>query len=75
MPKNAVMPLIQAARQGDLKALNDAIHAGADLNGTDSQGWTPLFHAAGRGWTEGVKVIIRAGADVNHGSETGFTAL
>ena len=69
---NAVDP---SGKKRGLKALNDAIHAGADLNGTDPQGWTPLFHAAGKGWMEGVMAIVDAGADVNHGSEAAFTAL
>jgi ankyrin repeat protein len=75
MTRTSVTPLIRAAKRTDLRALHDAIHAGADINGTDSQGWTPLFHAAHKGWTEGVRVIIEAGADVNHGSEAGFTAF
>lgn len=75
MDNSPVMPLIRAAKRGDIKALNDAIHTGADINGTDSQGWTPLFHAAHEGWMAGVKAILDAGADVNHGSEAGFTAL
>lgn len=68
-------PLIQAAKHGDLADLNNAIRSGADLNGTDSQGWTALFHAANRGWTDGMRTIIEAGADVNHGMENGSTAL
>lgn len=68
-------PLIKAAKHGDLADLTNAIGSGADLNGTDTQGWTALFHAANRGWTEGMRTIIEAGADVNHGAENGFTAL
>ena len=67
--------MIKAAKHCDSEALNEAIRSGADLNGTDPQGWTPLFHAAHRGWTEGIKRLIEAGAEVNHGRENGFTAL
>lgn len=70
-----VSALIRATKHGDSAALTDAITSGADLNGTDSQGWTPLFHAAARGWVEGIKILIESGADVNHGQESGFTAL
>jgi hypothetical protein len=64
--------LISAAKHGDLIALRQAVHSGADLDCTDSQGWTPLFHAAGRGDIEAVKFLVQAGADVK---ENGFTAL
>jgi ankyrin repeat protein len=67
--------LISAAKRGDTLSLRRAMPACADLNGTDSQGWTPLFHAAGHGDTEAVRLLIQAGADVNHGADTGFTAL
>jgi hypothetical protein len=67
--------LIRAAKRGDLVALQEAIRSNADLNVTDSQGWTPLFHAAGQGSIEALKLLIQAGADVNHGKKTGFTAL
>ncbi len=68
-------PLMQAAKHQDLSALNEAIRLGADLNCTDSQGWTPLSHATHRRWVEGMKRLIEAGADVNPGKKTGSTAL
>lgn len=67
--------LIRAAKRGDLVALQEAIRSNANLNVTDSGGWTPLFHAAHQGCIEALKLLIQAGADVNHGKKTGFTAL
>jgi hypothetical protein len=67
--------LIALVKRSDVIAVRERLAEGAQLEETDSQGWTPLFHAAHRGDFPMVQLLIGAGADVNHGSENGFTAL
>lgn len=53
-----------AAKKGDLAALQAALNAGADVN-ESAGGLTPLFYAATRGQVEAAKFLIARGADVN----------
>jgi hypothetical protein len=69
------LSIIANVKRGDVIAVRNSLVEGADLEETDSQGWTPLFHAAHRGDLPMVQLLIGAGVDVNHGSENGFTAL
>lgn len=64
-----------AALFGDLKAINQHIAAGTDLNSKDDYGSTPLIIAATFGKTEVAKVLIEAGADLNITNNDGATAL
>ena len=73
-------PLHEAARTGDLDAVNHFIivHM-ADVNATTSYGDTPLHYATGDGTGVGhdpvVSVLIAAGANVNAKEDEGFTPL
>lgn len=60
-----VAPLLVAARRGDLKAVDAAIAARADLDATDGQGRTPLIRAALYGHAPVVARLARAGAKLN----------
>ena len=60
---------------GDLTQVNEAIEAGADVNGRDSVNWTPLMRAGEEGYTDIAKVLIDKGADVNGKDAPGWTAL
>ena len=50
--------------------------AGADINGTDAEGWTPLMCAADSGGVEAVEYLLSLGAepDVSE-SANGYTAM
>ena len=77
---------VDAARSGDVKAVEAALDAGADVNARDGDGITPLMHAA-RGdrpeianpgptdHPEVVELLIKRGADVNAKTDSGFVAL
>lgn len=57
--------LIDAAKAGDTARAEEALGAGADVNGaSDEQEWTALNFAAGRGDLEMVKFLVERGADV-----------
>ncbi|HLP99337.1 MAG TPA: ankyrin repeat domain-containing protein [Sideroxyarcus sp.] len=63
------MSLIEAAKAGDLVAVQAAIAAGADVNAVDERGWTALSYAVynadlKRGFADVVQALIDAGADV-----------
>lgn len=61
--------LMGAVRRGDLAAVNQAIHAGVDLNGDDREfpkgGLTALMYAALSGDIKIVEALTAAGVDVN----------
>ncbi len=57
--------LIQAAKDGNIEALNQAIDDGADINTKDDGGQTPLHFAADSGHREIAELLIAKGADVN----------
>ena len=67
--------LIRAIKRGDLREVERLIHAGANLNCSDSQGWTPLFHAAGTGRTDIIRCLLAHGAEVDSHRDKGFTPL
>ena len=54
--------LIRAIKRGDIAEVERLIHAGANLNCTDTQQWTPLFHAASTGRTDIMRLLLDAGA-------------
>lgn len=81
-------PLHIASGQGDLTAIKNALHAGADPNehkgkmtnvvdGWSPAGWggPPLHHAAYYCRAEAARVLIEKGADVNAKGGIGLTAL
>ena len=64
-----------AALFGDLKAIQQHIKAGTDLDAKDDYGSTPLIIAATFGKTEVARALIEAGADLNITNSDGATAL
>ncbi len=51
------------------------IHAGADVNSAQNDGFTPLIYAVCHGYTEIAAMLIHAGADVNQARHNGTTPL
>ncbi|MCK5147549.1 ankyrin repeat domain-containing protein [bacterium] len=65
-----------AAIQGNMKAVQQHIAAGSDLNVKEPDvGSTPLISAITFGKTEVAKALIEAGADLNIKNNDGSTAL
>ena len=71
--KNA--QLIQAAKDGNLSAVQTALANGADINAKDNDGWTPLFFAADAGHKGLVELLLASKAEVNAKSNAGNTPL
>jgi ankyrin repeat protein len=69
------MDIFTAALLGNLKAINNHIKAGTDLNQKDEYGSTPLIIAATFGKTDVAIALIDAGADLNLKSDEGSTPL
>jgi ankyrin repeat protein len=69
------MDLHAATFMGDLKAVQQHISAGTDLNQKDDYGSTPLITAAVFGKSEIALALIKGGADLNLKSDAGSTPL
>jgi len=68
--------LADAARAGDLVAIRNLIHQGADPNQpTGGNNWTPLLHAIHKAQIKSVGVLLDGGADPNKVAGDGFTPL
>ena len=66
----------RAAWEGDIKAIEQHLAAGKDVNAKDDlYGDTPLLWAAGFGHKGIVEMLITRGADVNAKAEGGWTPL
>lgn len=66
---------IEAIRQDDIEAVQEAIAAGANINFVDSFGTTPLMRAVCIGNLDMVLLLLQAGADVNVMDSDNFTPL
>lgn len=69
------MDLHAAAYMGNIKALEQHIKAGTDLNAKDAYGSTPLNVAILFGKTEAANLLMNAGADLNLQNADGSTPL
>ena len=70
-PAGAPDPVLDAARQGDVKALKALIAKGADVNHALGDGMTALHFAAERNDAEAATVLIKAGAKLDAGTRIG----
>jgi len=73
--QGSVEQLLSAADKGDVRAIQAAIAAGADVEATDATGYTALMKAASGGKLEAVRALLKAGAKVNAKSKQGYTPL
>jgi excisionase family DNA binding protein len=71
----AVMPLIEAAYEGNTVQVQALLEEGTDVNEKDASGRTPLMIAADRGHTYVVQLLLDCGADANARDNSGLTAL
>ena len=67
--------LHQAALDGDLKGVTEALESGANANGVDEEGRTALMFAAFNGHSEIVLKILEAEAGIDRRDLMGRTAL
>ncbi len=76
-PKAALPPdaLHRAAKAGNLKGLEAALAAGADVNARDDKGWTALMYVVDKGYVLLVEPLLTAKADPDVRAPDGATAL
>ena len=67
--------LMRACLIGHTAAVKALLDRGADVNPSDSNGWTPLMEAAFGGHADTIRVLLEEGADVNTKDQTGWTPL
>lgn len=69
-------PLMKAALNGHLTAVEKLIAKGADIDLVDKGGYTAMMLAASNNFAQVVDVLIKNGADVDHVEQThGWSAL
>lgn len=71
----AVMPLIEAAYEGNTVQVQSLIEEGVDVNEKDASGRTALMIAANRGHTYVVQLLLERGADISATDNKGQTAM
>lgn len=59
------LALINFAMRGNVEQVKSLVAQGADINATDSTGWTALMFAARDGHFEVVKLLLANGANIN----------
>jgi ankyrin repeat protein len=59
------MQWFDAARKGDVKALQRHLKSGQDVNAKGATGASALIFAATNGRTAAVKLLLKQGADAN----------
>lgn len=72
---NSIMPLIEAAYEGNTVQVQALLEEGANVNEKDASGRTALMIAANRGHTYVVQLLLDSGADANIRDNHGFSAL
>jgi hypothetical protein len=67
--------LLEAIEKGNKNLIEFALHAGADINAQDKDGYTRLHWATFIGNKDIVELLLKAGADVNKADNYGKTSL
>lgn len=68
-------PLLLACVNKDVEIIKLFFQYGADVNISDSNGWTPLMVAAQQGSLEIVQLLLERGAKIDAKTDEGWTAL
>ena len=71
----AQLPLMQAARRGDVQTVRTLIKQGSDVNAVEADGSTALHHAANRGDSAVVEALLAGGARATVATRYGITPL
>ena len=76
-PKATLPPdaLHRAAKAGNLKGLEAALAAGAEVNARDDKGWTALMYVVDKGYVLLVEPLLQAKANPDVRAPDGATAL
>lgn len=64
-----------AAKRGCLKVIEALVESGADVNLTDTNGWTALHYAANNGNKPAINYLLSKKADPNSTTQDGTTPL
>jgi ankyrin repeat protein len=72
---NGETPIMMAASNGSLEAVNELIKAGADVNKSDLKGFTPLMLACQNGHYEIALSLLQNWAEINKVNKEGFSSL
>eukprot|EP00894_Picocystis_sp_ML_P001752 jgi/Pico_ML_1/52269/g2998.t1 len=67
--------LLEAAKFGDVEAVEDLVAVGKDPNESDEEGRTPLHYACAYDHVEVLEELMKGGADVEKTDSKGNTAL
>lgn len=67
--------LIEAARNGDIEGVKEALKQGADVNARNNLGFTVMMCAAQNLTLELVELLVSHGANVNEPDYDGITAM
>ncbi|HLJ92176.1 MAG TPA: ankyrin repeat domain-containing protein [Gemmataceae bacterium] len=73
--KDALPPLVLAARYDRPGVATALLDAGADVEATDSEGNTALAVAAEAGCSGVAQLLLARGVDINHANDRGFRPL
>ncbi|MBI5032435.1 MAG: ankyrin repeat domain-containing protein [Chloroflexi bacterium] len=74
--KQALVPVLQAAKDGKVQELRTLVQQGTDVNTVDAdKGMTALMYAVEFGRVDAVKLLLESKANVNLASKKGTTAL
>ena len=71
----AQVDLWSAAKANDVTDLARLLDAGAEIDATDTRGYSPLMLATYSGSTEAVELLLRRGADPNSRDAAGNSVL
>ena len=73
--KSTAQRFLMAAKEGDLKEVQNLIELGVDIETSDSEKHTGLLNSASNGHLKVVDELLKGGASVNATDMDGYTAL